>query len=126
MDYPGREVDVVPDEPEHLGDPQAGVEHGRDHQPLARRAGCEQALDLGAAEHPLAAPLWPGALVVLEPLDRVGDDPTAAAGEAHHALERRERARRRFRRAAIAAQLVQQLSDVSDRDRRGPPPPERR
>jgi len=27
----GTDVDVVPDEAEHLGDPQARVEHGRDH-----------------------------------------------------------------------------------------------
>src|ERR687887_647358 len=66
------------------------------------------------------------ALVVLEPLDGVGDDPTAAAREAHHALERRERARRGLRRTALAAQQVQQLSDVVDRDRGDPPPPERR
>jgi hypothetical protein len=63
---------------------------------------------------------------VLEPLDRVGDDPAAAAGEAHDALERRERARRGLRRAALAAQPMEQLGDVVDRDRRDPPPTERR
>ena len=81
VDHAGREVDVVPDQAEQLGDAQAGVEHGRDHQPVARRAGREQALDLGAAEHALAAALRPGALVVLEPLDGVGDDPAAAAAK---------------------------------------------
>jgi hypothetical protein len=120
------EVDVVPDEAEHLGDPQARVEHGRDHEPLAGRADREQALYLGAAEHPLATTLGPRALVVFEPLDRVGDDPAAAAGEAHDALERPERARRGLRRAALAAQSMQQLGDVVDRDRRKPPRAERR
>jgi hypothetical protein len=117
----GVEVDVVPDEAEHLGNPQARVEHSRDHQPVAWRADREQALDLGAAEHALAATLGPRTLVVLEPLDRVGDDPAAAAGEAHHALERRERARGGLRRAALASQSMQQLGDVVDRDRRDPP-----
>jgi hypothetical protein len=106
VDDAGVEVDVVPDEAEQLGDPQARVEHGRDHQPVAWRADREQALDLGAAEHALAATLGPRALVVLEPLDRVGDDPAAAAGEAHDALERPERARRGLRRAALAAQSM--------------------
>jgi hypothetical protein len=66
MDHTGREVDVVPHQAEHLGDAQAGVEDGRDHEPVAGRADPEQALDLGAAEHALAAALRPGALVVLE------------------------------------------------------------
>ena len=126
VDHAGREVDVVPDEAEHLGDAQAGVEDGRDHQPVARRAGAEQPLDLGAAEHALAAALRPWALVVLEQFDRVGDYPAAAAREAQHALERRQRARRGLRRAAGAPQLVQQLGDVVDRERGDPPPPEGR
>jgi hypothetical protein len=82
VDHAGREIDVVPDQAEHLRDAQAGVEDGRRHQPVGLGAGAEQALDLGAAEHALAAALRPWALVVLEPLDRVGDDPAAAAGEA--------------------------------------------
>jgi hypothetical protein len=61
-----------------------------------------------------------------EQLDRVGDDPVAAAREAHHALERRERARRGLRRTARTPQLVQQLGDVVDRERGGPAPPQRR
>jgi hypothetical protein len=126
VDHPCGEVDVVPDEAEQLGDVQAGVEDGRDHQPVARRADREQALDLGAAEHALAAPLRPGAFVVLEQLNGVGDDPTAAAREAHDALERGECARRGLRRAARAPQLVQQLGDVVDRERGDRPRPERR
>jgi hypothetical protein len=126
VDHAGREIDVVPDQAEHLRDAQAGVEDGRQHQPVARRAGREQALDLGAAEHALAAPLRPGALVVLEPLDRVGEDPAAAARKAQHALERRQRARRGLGRAALAPQLVQQFGDVVDRDRGDRTPPEGR
>jgi hypothetical protein len=93
MDDAGREVDVVPDQAEQLGDAQAGVEDGGDHEPVAGRACAEQALDLGAAEHALAAGLRPRAFVVLEQLDGVGDDPTAAAREPHYALQRRKRAR---------------------------------
>jgi hypothetical protein len=126
VDYAGGEVDVVPDEAEQLRDAQAGVEHGGDHQPVARRAGREQALDLRAAEHALAAPLRPRALVVLEQLNGVGDDPTAAAREAHDALERRERARSGLRRPAGAPQLVQQLGDVIDSERRDRPLPQGR
>jgi len=63
---------------------------------------------------------------VLEPLDWVGDDPAAAAGEAHHGLERRERTRRGLRRAARRPQVLQQVGDVVDRDRGDRPPPERR
>jgi hypothetical protein len=79
VDHAGREVDVVPDQAEQLGDAQAGVEHGRQHQPIAGRAYAEQALDLRATEHALAPPLRPWALVGLEQLDGVGDDPSAAA-----------------------------------------------
>jgi hypothetical protein len=63
---------------------------------------------------------------VLERLDGVGDDPAAAAREAHDALERRKRARRGLRRATRAPQPVQQLGDVVDRERGDRPPPERR
>jgi hypothetical protein len=126
VDHAGREVDVVPHHADHLRDAQAGVEDGGHHQPVVRRAGAKQPLDLRAAEHALAAPPRPGALVVLEQLDRVGDDPAAAAREAHHALERRERARRGLRRAARTPQLVQQLGDVIDRERGNRPQPERR
>jgi hypothetical protein len=63
---------------------------------------------------------------VFEQLDGVGGDPAASAGEAHHALERRERARRGLGRAATAPQLLQQVGDVVDRERGDPPPPERR
>ena len=68
--------------------------------------------------------LRPGAIVVFEPLDRVGDDPAAAAREAHHALERRERARRGLRRSTSAPQLVPQLGDVIDGERGDRPPSE--
>jgi hypothetical protein len=92
VNHSGGEVEVVPDEAEQLGDAQAGKENRRQHQPIARRADREQALDLSAAQHALAPPLWPGALFVLEQLDRVGHDPATAAGKTHHALQRRERA----------------------------------
>jgi len=93
---------------------------------ISRSRGEQVRARLAAAEHALAAALRPGSLVVLEPLDRVGDDPAAAAREAQHALQRRERARRGLGRAAAAPQLVQQLGDVVDRERGDPPPPERR
>jgi hypothetical protein len=62
VDHPGREVDVVPDQTEQLGDAQ----HGGEHQPIAWGAGAEQAFDLGAAQYALAAALRPRALVGLE------------------------------------------------------------
>jgi hypothetical protein len=96
------------------------------HQPIAGGAYAEQALDLRAAEYALAPPLWPWALVGLEQLDGVGDDPSAAAGEAHDALERRQGARRGLCRAALSAQRIEQLGHVVDRDRRDPPPRKRR
>jgi hypothetical protein len=40
-DHAGGEIDVVPDEAERLGDAQAGEEDGREHQPVALRAGGE-------------------------------------------------------------------------------------
>jgi hypothetical protein len=126
VDHAGLEIDVVPDEAEHLRAAQARIENRRQHQPIARRAGREQALDLGAAEHALAAALRPRALVALKQLDRVGDDPTAPTGEARDALERRQRARRGLGRAALAAQRIEQLGHVVDRDRCDPPRRERR
>jgi hypothetical protein len=63
---------------------------------------------------------------VLEQLDGIGDDPAAAAGEAHDALERRERARCGLCRAALSAQRIEQSGDVVDGERRDPPPRERR
>jgi hypothetical protein len=77
VDHAGGEVDVVPDEAEHLRDAQAGRERSRSS---ADRAVSRSRA--GAAEDALAAAPWPRALVVVEPLDGVDDDPTAPAGEA--------------------------------------------
>ena len=63
---------------------------------------------------------------MLEQLDRVGDDPVAAARQAQHALERRERARRGLRRTARTPQLVQQLGDIVDCERGDPAPAQAR
>src|SRR5215211_1462779 len=46
---------------------------------------------ISARPSTLAAALWPRALVALEQLDGVGDDPATPAREVHHALERRPR-----------------------------------
>ena len=46
VDHAALEVNVAPREPEELRDPQPGVESGRDHQPVARRASPKQPLDL--------------------------------------------------------------------------------
>jgi hypothetical protein len=71
----GRIASVIPDQPEHFGDAQAGVEHRRDHQPVARRAGFQQPLDLCAAQHALASTRRARALVGLELINGVDGDP---------------------------------------------------
>jgi len=126
VDQAGPEVDVVPGQPEHLRDTKAGVEHGRDHQPVAWRACRQKPFDLCTPQDALAPRLRPRALVVLESLDWVGDDPPVPTGEAHDALERRQRARRGLRRAALSPQRIEQLCDVIDGDRGDPPTPQRR
>ncbi len=73
------EVDVVPDQAQHLGDAQARVENRRDHQSIPRRADRQQSLDLIATQHTLATTRWPRALVRLELVNRVGRDPAVAA-----------------------------------------------
>jgi hypothetical protein len=83
--------------PSGSGDPEPAVEGGRDHQPPAPRRSAERPLDLVAAKHALAPPPGAWAFVALEQLDRIAGDPAMAAGEAHHALERRQRACRRLR-----------------------------
>jgi len=103
----GGEIDVVPGQAEQLGDAKSAVQDGRDHQAVARDAGAEQALDLGATQHSLAAALWPRTLIALELLDRVGAHRAVAAGEAHYALERRQCVRRGLCRAPLAPQGVQ-------------------
>jgi len=93
-DHAGREVDVVPDETEELRDPQAGVEDGRDHQPVARRAGGEQPLDPRGPSTRWRRRSGRVPLVGLEDLDRVGGDPAVAARKAHEALQGGQRAGR--------------------------------
>ena len=64
-------VDVIPDQPQELGDPQAAEESGLDQDPTARGAGIEQALDLTPPQDSLATALRPRPLLWLEQIDGV-------------------------------------------------------
>lgn len=76
----------------------------------------QQPFDLPTPKHALAAALRPRALIALEPLNRIGRDPSSAAREPHDALERRQRVGRGLRRAAPVPKCVQQLGNVIDSD----------
>jgi hypothetical protein len=120
MEHAAVKVDVVPGQAEQLGDPQPGVERGRDHQPVARRARPKEPFDLVAAEDSLAPPRQSRPLVGLELVDWVDRDPSMPARVANDAMERRERARGGLRRAALGVQPVEQSGDVVDRQRTHP------
>lgn len=91
MEFAPVEVEVRPEEPKQLGDPQARVERGGDQRPVPRRAGDEEADDLVAAEHPLSTRDGARALAGLQSLNRVLGHPTVAECEADDALQRRQR-----------------------------------
>lgn len=120
-DQGGGEVHVFPGQPEELGDPQAAEEGSSDQQAPAGWTGGEQALDLGAAEHPLATSPVARALLGFEQLDRIDDDPAAAASEAQDALQDGEGVGGALRRATSGAQLTDQSGDVLDPERSDPP-----
>jgi hypothetical protein len=46
VDDAGGEVDVVPAEPEHLGEPHARVRPGEEQRSIAARAGCKETSEL--------------------------------------------------------------------------------
>jgi hypothetical protein len=73
------------------------------------------------SEHALTPACRAWALVALEFGNRVDDRPAMSAGEAQHALQRRQCARGRLRGPASALQLKKQLGDIVDRDRVDPP-----
>src|SRR5437588_5915242 len=92
MDHARGKVNVVPHEAEQLGDPQTGVEGGRDYKPVAWRARCEQPLNLASSQHALAPAGWSWSLMGFQLLDRIGRDPAVAARVADDAVQRCERA----------------------------------
>jgi hypothetical protein len=120
-DQTGGEVDVLPDQPEELGDPQATEEGGGDQQPSARGTGGEQALDLRPPQHPLAPSPVARALLGLEQLDWIGRDPAVAAGEAQDAMQRSEGVGGGLWRAPGGAEFGDQIGDVLDPERSDPP-----
>jgi hypothetical protein len=74
-------------------DAQAAAEDRRDHQPIARRVGAEQSLDLLATGDTLPSTRWPRALVWFQLLDWIGNEPPAPPRIAQNALKGRQRVR---------------------------------
>jgi hypothetical protein len=90
-DDAGGEIDVCPDQPEQLGDPQAGVEGRGDHQPVRFRASVQQAFDVRASEYLLASREWAWTLVALELADRIDGRPAPPACVVKDAMKCRQR-----------------------------------
>jgi hypothetical protein len=82
-----------------------------------RWARFQQPFDFRLSQHPSSrVSRWAGSLLRLEQLDRVGEDPAAAASEAQHALQGGQGVGRRLRRAPRGAQVGDQTGDIFDPD----------
>jgi hypothetical protein len=80
------EIEVRPDQPQELGDPEPGVDRRGDRGPVARRAGDQEADDLVAAEDTLSARKRMGALPDVEAL-KGSTDPWPTLIAARHCAE---------------------------------------
>lgn len=65
MDRARVQVDVIPDQPEQLGDPHPGEQRRRDQRPISGGAAGKQPGDLVAPEHALDVQLGPRTLTAL-------------------------------------------------------------
>jgi hypothetical protein len=114
----GDEVDVLPTQPEHLGEAHAGVRGGEKQRPIPARASSKESRELGAGEDALVGAERMRPLVALEPVERVGVDVAAAEREREHAAERGEDPLDRPGRQTGRLQLAPNGDDIVDGDQR--------
>ncbi len=69
VDEADGEVDVVPGQPEHFGEPHAGVRAGEEQWAIPARTGGEQVSELRLAEDALVRPERVRPLIPLEPVE---------------------------------------------------------
>ena len=116
VDHPSGEVDVIPAQAEHLGEPHARVGAGRKQRPVADGARREQASELGLTEHAQARRRGMRALIPLQTGERVRNDVATAEGEAENAAERSEHPFDRPGREPLRLESVHDRDEVVGRD----------
>lgn len=117
-DDSGVEVEVLPAQPEHLGEAHARVCPGEKQRPIAARAGREQPGELRRSEDALAGAERMRPLVALQPVERVSVDVAAPQREREHAAERRKDPLDRPGRKTSRLQLAHDVRDIVGGDQR--------
>jgi len=108
----GGEVNVVPAEAEHLGEPHACVGAGEEQRPVSSRASGEEPGELRLREDALVGAQGMRPLVALEPLEGMRGDVAAAQREREDAAERPEDPLDRPGRQTGRLQLARNGDDI--------------
>jgi len=116
VDDPGGEVNVVPAQPQHFGEPHPGVRAGDEQRPVSARTSGEESNELCAGQDALVGAQWMRSFVALEPVEWMGRDVAAAKREREDAAEGAEDALDRPRRKPIGLQLAHECDDIVGRD----------
>jgi hypothetical protein len=120
VDDAGGEVDVVPAQPEHLGEPHACERPREKERPVPAGACGEKSGELCLGKDALIGSQRMRALVVLEPVEGMRIDVTATKRERVHAAERAKDPLDRPGRETVSLQLARDCNDVIDGDQRQP------
>ena len=124
VDDAGREVDVRPAQPEHLGEAHPRVCPGEKQRPISARASGEETDELPRGEDALVRAKWVRPLVALEPVEGMGGDVTATERIREDTTERGEDPLDRPGRETLRLQLARDCDDIVGGDQRQPAPPE--
>ena len=117
----GREIDVVPAQPEHLGEAHTRIRPREKQRLIPPRAGGEETGELCLGEDALVGAERMRSLVTLEPVEGVSADVAAAKREREDAAERAEDSLDRPGRETVCLQRARDCDDVVCRDQRQAP-----
>ena len=81
------EIDVIPSQPQQLGEPHSGVQRRRDQISVSRQRVAQQPRELVTPEHPLRMALGARALTSFKLLDWALRDPAVAHREAQYVVQ---------------------------------------
>jgi hypothetical protein len=112
VDDAGGEVDVVPAEAEHLGEPHARVRAGEKQRPISPWTGGEESDEFFLREDALVGTKRMRSLIALEPVEGVGVDVAAAKREREDAAERTEDPLDCPGRQTVRLQLARDCDDI--------------
>jgi hypothetical protein len=116
----GGEVDVLPAQAQHLGEPHARVRARDEQRPIVTWTGGEESRELCAGEDALIGAQRVRSLVALEPVEGMSGDVAAAKREREYAAERAQDSLDRSRRQTVRLQLAHYCDDIVGCDQRQP------